>query len=199
MRFPRYTLCPAAHGTKCTIGALPANEAFELMITDKVRAAATIGAPITLTVNVDAASLSPAEAAVTTVVSQRSHSPVGNSVPPVPPLPPTTLVPIPGATISPPSLGELFPTVTPLASPAAKQKHQQSRKAARIAQTSSALPLDPRLIGGQLAGLAVLAAAITMVVARLSLRTAQPANPGPAGPPAKADASGDAEDSPPTT
>jgi hypothetical protein len=196
MKFPRYTLCPAAHGTKCTIGTLPANQAFELMITDKVRAAATIGAAITLTVNVDAASLSPAEAAVTTVVSQRSHAPVGNSVPP---LPPTTLQPIPGATITPPSLGGLFPTVTPLASPAAKQKHQQSRKAARIAQTSSALPLDPRLIGGQLAGLAVLAAAITMVVARLSLRTAQPANPGPAGPPAKADASGDAEDSPPTT
>ena len=166
------------------------------MITDKVRAAATIGAAITLTVNVDAASLSPAEAAVTTVVSQRSHSPVGNSVPP---LPPTTLLPIPDATITPPSLGGLFPTVTPLASPAAKQKHQQSRKADRIAQTSSALPLDPRLIGGQLAGLAVLAAAITMVVARLSLRTAQPANPGPAGPPAKADSSGDAEDSSPTT
>jgi hypothetical protein len=40
------------------------------------------------------------------------------------------------------------------------------------------LPLDPRLIGGQLAGLAVLAAAITMAVARLSLRTPQAANAG---------------------
>jgi hypothetical protein len=40
------------------------------------------------------------------------------------------------------------------------------------------VPLDPRLIGGQLAGLAVLAAAITMVVARLSLRTPQSADAG---------------------
>jgi hypothetical protein len=194
MKFPRYTLCPAAHGTKCTIGTLPANQAFELVITDKVRAAATAGAPITLTVNVDAASLSPAEAAVATVVSKHSRSPVGNSVPPVPPLPPTTLLPIPSATITPPSLGGLFPTVTPLASPQAKQKHQRSGKAARVAQTSSALPLDPRLIGGQLAGLAVLAAAITMAVARLSLRTPQPANPGLTGPAAKTDAAGDAAD-----
>jgi hypothetical protein len=43
------------------------------------------------------------------------------------------------------------------------------------------VPLDPRLIGGQLAGLAVLAAAITMVVARLSLRTPQSAGAGQAG------------------
>ncbi|HEX6931693.1 MAG TPA: hypothetical protein VF162_06100 [Streptosporangiaceae bacterium] len=193
MRFPRYTLCPAAHGTTCTIGTLPANQAFELMITDQVRAAATAGAPITLTVTVDAAPLSPAEATVATVVSQRSPSPVGNSVPPVPPLPPTTLAPIPGATITPSGINGLFPTVTPLATPAAKQKHQRSGKAAKVAQTSSALPLDPRLIGGQLAGLAVLAAAITMVIARLSLRTPQPASPGPAGAPAKPDEAGDGE------
>jgi len=48
------------------------------------------------------------------------------------------------------------------------------------------LPLDPRLIGGQLAGLAVLAAAITMVVARLSLRTPQLASAAPSGQPAAA-------------
>ena len=80
MKFPRYTLCPSAHGTRCTIGSLPANQAFELMITDQVRAAATAGAAITLTVNVDATSLSPAEASVTTVVSQQP--PVGSSIPP---------------------------------------------------------------------------------------------------------------------
>jgi hypothetical protein len=120
-------------------------------------------------------------------------------------LPPTTLLPIPSATITPPSLGGLFPTVTPLALPSAKQKHQRSGKAARVAQTSSALPLDPRLIGGQLAGLAVLAAAITMAVARLSLRTPEPASPGPGpagGPPAKTDAASDAAeaaDDKPTT
>ena len=163
------------------------------MITDQVRAAATVGAAITLTVNVDASSLSPAEAAVTTVVSQQP--PVGGSIPP---LPPTTLQPIPGNTITPPSLGGLFPTVTPTSSPSAKEKQKAAGKVTRATQASSALPLDPRLIGGQLAGLAVLAAAITMVVARLSLRTPQPAGPaGPEIPPADPDSAGKSEDDQP--
>ena len=191
MKFPRFTLCPTAHGTTCRIATLPANQAFELRLTDQVRHAATAGAPITLTVSVDAGSLSPAEAAVTTVVSRSGQSPVGGSLPPVPPLPPTTFQPFPSATITPPSLGDLFPTVTPRASAQASRTEKQSRKATRVAQTSSALPLDPRLIGGQLAGLAVLAAAITMVVARLSLRTPQPANPSPAGPSAKPEPAAD--------
>jgi len=175
MLAPRFTLCPASHGTKCSIGALPANQAFELMVTDRVRPAAAIGRPITLAVTVAARSLSPAEAAVTTVVGQAGQ---GSSSPPSnpPPLPPPTFVPIPGATITPGSLTGLFPTVTPSPSPSGKGAH--TGKLAGITQTSSALPLDPRLIGGQLAGLAVLAAAITMVVARLSLRTAQTSGAG---------------------
>jgi hypothetical protein len=36
------------------------------------------------------------------------------------------------------------------------------------------VPVDARLIGGQLAGLAVLAAAVTIAIARLSLRTSKP-------------------------
>ena len=168
MRSPHFTLCPAAHGTTCSIGALPANQAFELMVTDHVRATAAAGDPITLAVSVSGASLSPAEAAVTTVVGQGSQPPTST---PLPTLPPTTLEPIPGATITPAGLSGLFPTVTPKASPSSKAR--RARKLAGITQTSSALPLDPRLIGGQLAGLAVLAAAITMVVARLSLRTPQ--------------------------
>jgi hypothetical protein len=191
MKFPRFTLCPAAHGTKCTIATLPANQAFELKLTDQVRHSATAHAAITLTVSVQAASLSPAEATVTTLVTPRnSHSPVGGSVPPLPPIPPTTLQPFPNSTISPPSLGDLFPTVTPKASAQGRQK-QGSGRATKVEQASSALPLDPRLIGGQLAGLAVLAAAITMVVARLSLRTPQPATPRPTGPSAKPEAATD--------
>lgn len=135
------------------------------MVTDQVRATADAGAPITLAVTVSGAALSPAEAAVTTVVGQASQTPTSSP----PPLPPGTLAPIPGATITPAGLSGLFPTVTPQATPSSKAS--RARKLAGITQTSSALPLDPRLIGGQLAGLAVLAAAITMVVARLSLRT----------------------------
>jgi hypothetical protein len=136
------------------------------MVTDQVRATANAGAPITLAVTVSGATLSPAEAAVTTVVGQASQTPTSS---PPPPLPPGTLAPIPGATITPAGLSGLFPTVTPQATPSSKAS--RARRLAGITQTSSALPLDPRLIGGQLAGLAVLAAAITMVVARLSLRT----------------------------
>jgi hypothetical protein len=117
-------------------------------------------------------------------------------------LPPTTLIPIPGATITPDGLNGLFPTVTPQPSPSGKSTHQ-ARRLAGITQTSSALPLDPRLIGGQLAGLAVLAAAITMVVARLSLRTPQasgatgssPGGPGPGGPGAGGPANGESSTS----
>jgi hypothetical protein len=168
MRLPRFTLCPTAHGTTCTIGALPANQAFELMVTDRVKATASIGAPITLAVAVDGASLSPAHATITTVVGQAGQGPTTTPIPTVPPI---ALAPIPGATVIPAGLSGLFPTVTPQPSPSAKASH--ARKLAGVTETSSALPIDPRLIGGQLAGLAVLAAAITMVVARLSLRTPQ--------------------------
>ncbi len=157
------------------------------MVTDQVRATATAGAPITLAVTVSGASLSPAEAALTTVVGQAGQPPTSG---PLPTLPPTTLAPIPGATITPAGLSGLFPTVTPQASPSSKAS--RARRLAGITQTSSALPLDPRLIGGQLAGLAVLAAAITMVVARLSLRTPQTSGAAKPGGTAKTGQDGDA-------
>jgi hypothetical protein len=181
MRPPRFTLCPAARRTTCTIGILPANQAFELMIKDRVRTTAVAGQPLTLTVGVSGSSLSPAVATITTVVGQTPTSS------PLPTLPPPNLVPIPGATISPSGLSGLFPVVTPQTSPPATSPGKDTHRLAGITQTSSSLPLDPRLIGGQLAGLAILAAAIAMVVARLSLRTPQTANPGPDAPTAKPD------------
>jgi len=38
------------------------------------------------------------------------------------------------------------------------------------ATAADTVPLDPRLLGGQLAGLAVLAGAVTIAIARVSLR-----------------------------
>ncbi len=146
-------------------------------MTDKVKAKATPGGPITFAITVSGRSLSPAEASVTTSVEQAA-SPAPTFTP-IQTLPPASLVPAPGATITPPSLTGLFPTVTPQPtspSSTAPGVTAHSRKPARATQVSSALPIDPRLIGGQLAGLAVLAAAITMAVARLSLRTPQSAN-----------------------
>jgi len=175
-RVPRFTLCPVSHRRTCLIGTLRANQAFELKVADRIRSTATAGRAITLAVTVAARSLSPAEAAVTIVVGQPGQG--GSTPPSTPPaLPPPTFAPVLGTTITPAGLTGLFPTVTPRPSPSPSRAANASRLAG-VTQTSSALPLDPRLIGGQLAGLAVLAAAITMVVARLSLRTPQATGAG---------------------
>jgi hypothetical protein len=176
MTRPRYTLCPVKRRTTCKIGTLPANQAIELIVTDRVRTTAKSGAPINFTITASDASMSPASATIETSVSKSGHSPVTGGT--IPSLPPVTYAPIPGATVSPSGLSGLFPTVTPSAQ--AANSGGRHNRLAGVTQTSSALPLDPRLIGGQLAGLAVLAAAITMVVARLSLRTPQASTPGPA-------------------
>ena len=77
------------------------------MITDRVRTTATAGDPMALTVTVSGSSLSPAVATIATMVGQ---TPISS---PAPTLPPTTLAPIPGATINPAGLSGLFPVVTP--------------------------------------------------------------------------------------
>jgi len=40
-----------------------------------------------------------------------------------------------------------------------------------LTDAATTVPLDPRLIGGQLAGLAVLAGGVAIAIARLSLRS----------------------------
>jgi hypothetical protein len=179
MRALRFSLCPArlkaAHKTICKVGALPANQAYELIAKASVGRHVIAGEQVTLTVTVQAKSLSPAEASVTALVGQASPTPVGTGS--LPTLPPVTLPPIPNpGGVSPTDLSGLFPTVTPSSTPSTSggtAGQPAHRGTAVIRPTSSTLPLDPRLVGGQLAGLAVLAAAITMVVARLSLRTPQ--------------------------
>jgi hypothetical protein len=180
MLTPQYTVCPVAHGTTCSVGSLPTNQAFELVITDKVRTGAKAGKPITLNVSVSATNLSPAEAAVSTLVGAAIPSPAPTSGGAGVTLPPSAFPSFPATTVTPGSLSGLFPVVTPSPSPRSSHgSHGVSSSLAGV--TSSALPLDPRLIGGQLAGLAVLAAAITMVIARLQLRTPQTAQAGQSG------------------
>jgi len=43
-----------------------------------------------------------------------------------------------------------------------------------VVDAAATVPLDSRLIGGQLAGLAVLAGAVMIAIARLSLRAPKP-------------------------
>ena len=64
--------------------------------------------------------------------------------------------------------GATFPKITPGPS-TGPPAHE-----ARMTDVSASFPLDTRLIGGQLVGLAVLAAAVTIAVARLSLRRPSP-------------------------
>jgi hypothetical protein len=197
---PTFELCPSVHRATCAVGSLPAYQAFELLVTDHIRKKAKAGEQVGLTVVIQGSqsqsggTLSQAEAAVSTVLSQTgSSSNPGSGGGQLP-----TSAPLPGTTVTPPSdITSLFPVVTPSATPKA---HHAKQKITKATSTASSLPLDPRLIGGQLAGLAVLAAAITMVMARLSLRTPQTASgPQPdsttaAAPPAQpADADGKAQ------
>lgn len=183
---PIFTLCPADDKATCSIGSLPAYQAIELLVTDHIRKKATPGEQISLTVVVQGVAkspsggpLSPAEAAVVTLLNRASSPP---AIPPGTGAPFSAGVPgLPGTTITPGSISNLFPTVTPTATPTPVAR-QEKRKVTRATSTASSLPLDPRLIGGQLAGLAVLAAAVTMVVARLSLRTPQLASAPQSGP-----------------
>jgi hypothetical protein len=163
----------------CTIGDLPTSQSDELLAAVRVGDAAPNGEKITLTATVKAtkATSVKAKATIDVVVSSSSSSSsstsadssVGDGIP-------GSYVPeLNGGLTTASGLNPsgLFPTVTPSASaPTAKSKKKGRNVDA--ATVSSTLPLDSRLIGGQLAGLAVLASAIAIAVARLSLRTQRP-------------------------
>src|SRR5215472_9790897 len=190
IRAPRFTVCPTARRTTCSIGSLPANQAIYLVVRDKIGTLARTGEQLTLTVTVQAADMSPAQASIATLVGMPitpTSTPSATTVPPF--LPPLAYPTVPGTAVTPNNLSGLFPVVTPSPSPSGSAGAAAGRKPTGITSASSSLPLDPRLIGGQLAGLAVLAAAIAMAVVRLSLRTAgtqgaasapAPAAPAPA-------------------
>jgi hypothetical protein len=80
-------------------------------------------------------------------------------------LPSASLPALPDPATSP---AVAFPQLSPDPTPAAPARP------IRVADVSAQFPLDARLVGGQIAGLAVLAAAITIAVARLSLRKQRP-------------------------
>jgi hypothetical protein len=180
---PRFTVCPRRSSASCAIGALPTGQADELQASVKVAKAARNGAKITLTATASGTKAVSFHATATVRISARPHSPA--SQPPSPTLPAPTLSSLPGNLPALPGIGaspgnpaNLFPTVSPgtSASPNSSAPNSAARRQRRInAEAASAtLPLDPRLIGGQLAGLAVLAGAIAIAIARLSLRAPRP-------------------------
>ena len=184
---PYFKVCSDAKGDVCTVGDLPTSQSDELVAAVRVRDAAPKGEKITLTATVKATKATSAEANATIDVTAASSSASGSS---------STSTDsgvgdgIPGTYV--PNLNDggiattngdgdpsgLFPTVTPSASASTSTPKGKRDPNVNATTVSSTLPLDSRLIGGQLAGLAVLASAIAIAVARLSLRTQRPNDSG---------------------
>ena len=187
---PTFSVCVPSGSSECRVGGLSSGQHIEVQ--------ASLKAPdrshrrVKLTATATSAEASNSASAWATVDIKRKSSGGGSTSPtqnagdgqtigtiPATYLPSGTA---PGVGIQPTgNLGSAFPQVSP--SPSAvpgtgTASHVPSTKAIDL---SAGLPLDVRLIGGQIIGLAVLAAAVTIAVARLSLRK-QPQPPGKDGP-----------------
>ena len=177
---PAFSVCATSGTTKCTTS----------VSTGQVELQAKVAAPdrptkrfiLTATATSSQASNS-ATASATVNIKPKNPSPSssptpnagdGGTLPPAAGLPSGTT--IPGLGVQPSGdLGSAFPQVSP--SPSVSASAAQHGHGTQTLDLSAGLPLDVRLIGGQVIGLAVLAAAVTIAVARLSLRR-QPAKHG---------------------
>ena len=123
--------------------------------------------------------LSFSASATDVVVAQAAAA--GSTNPPsvTPPLLP--LPPVPGTAVSPVNPSGLFPAVSPSPSTGSLGlPPPRSVPVLHATSVSATVPIDARLIGAQLAGLAVLAGAVTIAIARLSLRRTVPTSVRPA-------------------
>jgi hypothetical protein len=194
---PAFTVCPAKNGATCTIGGLPTGQTDELQVVVPVHRGARAGGHVHLSASASGSGATGDSSAASVPIGASASSGgsgsggtgsggtgsggVGSGGTGA--LPPATTggglpgVSVPaGGTSSAADPSGLFPTVSPSPStssavPAARTQHKGRR--VRMSDAAATLPLSPRLIGGQLLGLAVLAGAIAMAVTRLSLRTQQ--------------------------
>jgi hypothetical protein len=189
---PQFSVCPDASGATCALGNLPQGQADELHVRVAVRKDATIGHHVTLIAKAKAKNAASFSASGSVkIIPRRKPAPATTTPPPsTSPLPPLPTIPAPALPDPLNSTGKdasgLFPTVSPQATasptpPSSAAGHKNSRRI-RATSVSATLPLNMRLIGGQLAGLVVLAAAITIAITRLSLRPQRPQDgDGPSG------------------
>ncbi len=176
---PRFTVCPVPHGKTCKIGNVPVGQADELQVAVKVNSQAGLGEQVQLSATAKASGAKSFTGSATDVVVL---DPAGitatPTLPPVTTLPPDSLPAISGTGVSPGNPGSLFPTVgasSPAPSTGALGLPPVKPKGAlHVQDVSATVPVDTRLIGGQLAGLAVLAGAVAIAIARLSLRAPKP-------------------------
>ena len=162
-------------GATCKIGNLPVGQADELQATVRVRSKAALGEQVQISAKATAkGALSFSASATDVVVVNPKTSPTSPFIT----LPESGALPtISGTGISPSDPSGLFPTVGASPTPGTGSltlPHAKPRAVLHAATAAATVPLDARLIGGQLAGLAVLAGAVTIAIARLSLRAPKP-------------------------
>ena len=175
-------------GASCDLGALDASSAQrQLQAKIAVAASATTVTSVRLTAVASTTGLTkdPQASATTSVTaaSPATTSPADPSAPGTTDVSPLTVGGLPYLPSASPVLSPggnaagLFPALTPSADPpAASHDPQKTRSVAN----TSALPQEGPVIGAQLAGLAVLALAFLLAVARLSFRRrSAPAQSGP--------------------
>jgi hypothetical protein len=178
---PTFSVCVPSGKSKCTVSGLNAGQKVEVQA--ELAAPARPAKNVTLTATASSAQASNSATASATVDIKPKNSPNPTSSPtpgtgdggtlPAVGLPSGTT--IPGLGVQPSGdLGTAFPQVSPSPGATGAATAQQQEHSAQAIEVSAGLPLAVRLIGGQVIGLAVLAAAVTIAVARLSLRRQPP-------------------------
>ena len=175
---PTFSVCVPSGKPKCDV-SVSAGQPTEVQAELAAPNRPTKRVVLTATATSSQASNS-ATASATVDIKPKNPSPTssptpnagdGGTLPPAAGLPSGTT--IPGLGVQPTGdLGSAFPQVSP--SPSASAAASAHGQETRTIDLSAGLPLDVRLIGGQIIGLAVLAAAVTIAVARLSLRRQPP-------------------------
>ncbi|MBO0837899.1 MAG: hypothetical protein J2P28_20615, partial [Actinobacteria bacterium] len=167
---PSFTICPSISGATCILKSLPLGQVYELLASAPLSTTAPLAGHVIFSAKATASGALPFTASATDVVVAASNATLppfsSSSVPPLLGLPP-----IPGTSVRAMNPSDLFPTVSP--SPGSGTiglPHARHRPPVHATVLSSTVPVDARLIGAQIAGLAVLAGAVAIAITQLSLR-----------------------------
>jgi hypothetical protein len=174
---PAFTVCPGGGSSSCSLGTLPTGRADELQAAAWVGPKAAGGEQVALTARASGSNAGSynASGSVAVVTASKQKDPTSPAPTTTVTLPPVTLPPMAGGTKG---LGSgIFPTVSPGSGTGSGSSgvtfpgtRPGSERRTRVTTDAAVLPLDPRQLGGQLAGLAVLAGGVVIAIARLSLR-----------------------------
>jgi len=198
---PAFTVCPTATGLTCKVGGLAKGSSDELQARVPVaKGTGSKGTDVVLSATArssDATAPAPASGAVD-ITAKPSPSPSATPTPaPTTPAPdlgttglggtlpagllptepgstgPATLPQLPSPESSP---GGLFPKVTPAPTPSPSPYSAilPNARDVRVTDAAATFPFSTRLIGGEIIGLAVLAAALAIAIVRFSLRRPRP-------------------------